>query len=145
MTVTFGADRQSVTIDGLANVSTVKLTALVSKNIVTKKIKTAAKMRAMKVSRTRIQQDQQRYGLAYGNLYGSRIEDEEISFALNDVYEIHAVYESENDADAAAPYVVLTESRFFDNGSVVVGRTSGARGRVIQLSLIHISEPTRPR
>ena len=132
LTVTFGADRQSVTIDGLANVSTVKLTALVSKNIVTKKIKTAAKMRAMKVSRTRIQQDQQRYGLAYGNLYGSRIEDEEISFALNDVYKIHAVYESENDEDAAAPYLVLTESRFFDNGSVVVGRTSGARGRVIQ-------------
>ena len=132
LTVTFGADRQSVTIDGLANVSTVKLTALVSKNIVTKKIKTAAKMRAMKVIRTRNQQDQQRYGLAYGNLYGSRIEDEEISFALNDVYKIQAVYESENDADATAPYLVLTESRFFDNGSVVVGKTSGARGRVIQ-------------
>ena len=132
LTVTFGADRQSVTIDGLANVSTVKLTALVSKNIVTKKIKTAAKMRAMKVTRTRIQQDQQRYGLAYGNLYGSRIEDEEISFALNDVYKIHAVYESEDDTDAMSPYLVLTESRFFDNGSVVVGRTSGARGRVIQ-------------
>ena len=132
LTVTFGADRQSVTIDGLSNVSTVKLTALVSKNIVTKKIKTAAKMRAMKVTRTRIQQDQQRYGLAYGNLYGSRIEDEEISFALNDVYKIHAVYESEDDTDAMSPYLVLTESRFFDNGSVIVGRTSGARGRVIQ-------------
>ena len=132
LTVTFGADRQSVTIDGLSNVSTVKLTALVSKNIVTKKIKTAAKMRAMKVTRTRIQQDSQRYGLAYGNLYGSRIEDEEISFALNDVYKIHAVYESEDDSDAMSPYLVLTESRFFDNGSVIVGRTSGARGRVIQ-------------
>ena len=51
---------------------------------------------------------------------------------MNDVYKIHAVYESESDEDAAAPYLVLTESRFFDNGSVVVGRTSGARGRVIQ-------------
>tara|TARA_B100000073_G_scaffold99144_1_gene78824 strand:+ start:40323 stop:47627 length:7305 start_codon:yes stop_codon:yes gene_type:complete len=132
LTVTFGADRQSVTIDGLANVNTVKLTALVSKNIVTRKIKTAAKMRAMKVIRTRNQQDQQRYGLAYGNLYGTRIEDEEISFALNDVYKIHAIYESENDNDAEAPYLVLTESTFFDNGSVIVGKTSGARGRVIQ-------------
>tara|TARA_Y100000004_G_scaffold130685_1_gene147367 strand:+ start:782 stop:8344 length:7563 start_codon:yes stop_codon:yes gene_type:complete len=132
LTVTFGADRQSVTIDGLANVNTVKLTALVSKNIVTKKIKTAAKMRAMKVIRTRLQRDQQKYGLAYGNLYGTRIEDEEISFALNDVYKIHAVYESENDSDATAPYMVLSESTFFDNGSVVIGRSSGARGRVIQ-------------
>ena len=132
LTVTFGADRQSVTIDGLANVNTVKLTALVSKNIVTRKIKTAAKMRAMKVVRTRNQADQQKYGLAYGNLYGTRIEDEEISFALNDVYKIHAVYESENELDAEAPYLVLTESTFFDNGSVIVGKTSGARGRVIQ-------------
>jgi len=132
LTVTFGADRQSVTIDGLANVSTVKLTALVSKNIVTKKIKTAAKMRAMKVIRTRENNDVQKYGLAYGNLYGTRIEDEDISFALNDVYKIHAVYESENDNEAFAPYCVLTESTFFDSGTVVIGQTSGARGRVIQ-------------
>ena len=132
LTVTFGADRQSVTIDGLANVSTVKLTALVSKNIVTKKIKTAAKMRALKVIRTRENNDVQKYGLAYGNLYGTRIEDEDISFALNDVYKIHAVYESEDDSEAFAPYCVLTEATFFDSGSVVIGKTSGARGRVIQ-------------
>jgi len=132
LTVTFGADRQSVTIDGLANVNTVKLTALISKNIVSKKIKTAAKMRCLNVLRTRINNDQPKYGLAYGNLYGTRIEDEEISFALNDVYNIHAVYESENDSDASPPYLVLTESTFFDNGSVVIGKTSGARGRVIQ-------------
>lgn len=132
LTVTFGADAQSITISGLTNVSTAKLTALISKNIVTRKIKTAAKMRALKVIRTRINNDQTKYGLAYGNLYGTRIEDEEISFALNDVYKIHAVYESENDADASSPYMVLSESTFFDNGSVIVGKTSGARGRVIQ-------------
>ena len=132
LTVTFGADRQSVTIDLLANVSTIKLTALVSKNIVSKKIKTAAKMRAMKVIRTRENNDVQKYGLAYGNLYGTRIEDEDISFALNDVYKIHAVYESENDNEAFAPYCVLTEATFFDSGTVVIGSTSGARGRVIQ-------------
>ena len=132
LTVTFGADAQSITISGLTNVNTVKLTALISKNIVTRKIKTAAKMRAMKVTRTRINNDQTKYGLAYGNLYGTRIEDEEISFALNDVYKIHAVYESEDDNDAESPYMVLSESTFFDNGTVVVGKTSGARGRVIQ-------------
>ena len=132
LTVTFGADAQSITISQLTGVTTVKLTALVSKNVVTRKIKTAAKMRAMKVVRTRNNNDQQKFGLAYGNLYGTRIEDEEISFALNDVYKIHAVYESEDDNDAQSPYVVLSESTFFDNGSVVVGRTSGARGRVIQ-------------
>ena len=75
-----------------------------------------------------------KYGLAFGNLYGTRIEDEEISFALNDVYKVHAVYESTDDNDAQVPYVVLTENVFFDNGSVVVGRTSGARARVVSFN-----------
>jgi hypothetical protein len=132
LTVTFGADRQSITISGLTNVQTVKLTALVSKNIVTRKIKTASKMRAMKVIRTQNNNDVQKYGLAYGNLYGTRIEDDEISFGLNDVYKIHAVYESEDDNDASPPYVILQNPTFFDNGSVVIGKTSGARARVIQ-------------
>ena len=39
LTVTFGADRQSVTIDGLANVNTVKLTALVLKISLPEKLK----------------------------------------------------------------------------------------------------------
>lgn len=132
LTVTFGADRQSITITGLTNISTVKLTALISKNIVTRKIKTAAKMRAMKVVRTQNNVDVAKYGLAYGNLYGTRIEDEEISFGLNDVYQINAIYESEDDNDASPPYVVLQSATFFDPGSVVIGKTSGARARVIQ-------------
>lgn len=141
ITVSFGANRQSLQISGMndgaggsANISEVSLTAAVSVNTVSKKIKTAAKMRTMKVIRTRNQTDVTNYGLAYGNLYGTRIEDEEISFGLNDVYKIHAVFESSDDDDAQIPYIVLTENVFFDNGSVVVGRTSGARARVISFN-----------
>ena len=101
--VSFGANRQSLQVTGLNdgsggtvnNISQVTLTAAVSVNTVSKKIKTAAKMRTMKVIRTRNQNDVINYGLAYGNLYGTRIEDEELSFALNDVYALHAVFESE--------------------------------------------------
>ena len=97
--VTFGANRQSLQVTGMnqgsggaSNITEVTLTAAVSVNTVSKKIKTAAKMRVMKVVRTRNNTDVQNYGLTYGNLYGTRIEDEEISFALNDVYKLHAVY-----------------------------------------------------
>ena len=141
ITVTFGANRQSLQVTGInggsggtANISRVTLTAAVSVNTVSKKIKTAAKMRTMKVIRTREQNDVLNYGLSYGNLYGTRIEDEEISFALNDVYKLHAVYESEDENDAQVPYLTLTENVFFDNGSVVVGRTSNARGRVVSFN-----------
>ena len=105
LSVTYGADRQSITIGGLTNVTTVKLTALVSKNIVSRKIKTASKMRAMKITRTAKQQDVQRFGLLYGGLYGTRIEDTEISFGLNDVYKLHAVYESSDDNPPKIPYI----------------------------------------
>ena len=140
--VSFGANRQSLLITGLNNgsggtvndISRVTLTAAVSVNTVTKKIKTAAKMRTMKVIRTRNQTDVTNYGLSYGNLYGTRIEDEEISFALNDVYKLHAVFESEDDDDAKVPYITLTENVFFDSGSVIVGRTSNARARVVSFN-----------
>jgi len=139
--VTFGANRQSLQVTGMnqgsggaSNITEVTLTAAVSVNTVSKKIKTAAKMRVMKVVRTRNNTDVQNYGLTYGNLYGTRIEDEEISFALNDVYKLHAVYESEDDGDAQVPYVILTENVFFDPGSIVVGRTSGARARVVSFN-----------
>lgn len=140
--VSFGANRQSLQVTGLNdgaggtvnNISNVTLTAAVSVNTVSKKIKTAAKMRTMKVIRTRNQNDVTNYGLAYGNLYGTRIEDEEISFALNDVYALQAVFESEDDEDAKVPYVTLTENVFYDNGSVVVGRTSNARARVVSFN-----------
>ena len=131
LTVTFGADRQSMTIDGLTGVTTVKLTALVSKNIVSRKIKTASKMRALKVTRTSKNNDIQKYGLLYGNLYGTRIEDQEISFGLNDVFKIHAVYESETDGAPQIPYSVLSEAVFFAPGTVITGETSGARATVV--------------
>ncbi|BCU94877.1 MAG: hypothetical protein CM15mV6_2520 [uncultured marine virus] len=62
-------------------------------------------MRAMKITRTAKQQDVQRFGLLYGGLYGTRIEDTEISFGLNDVYKLHAVYESSDDNPPKIPYM----------------------------------------
>lgn len=131
LVVTYGAGNQSFSISGLGSVATVTLTALVSKNVVQRKIKTASKMRCLKVIKTSTDKDAQLTGLTYSTLYGTRIEDDAISFGLNDVYKIHAIYESYDNNDASAPYFVLTEAAFFTAGSLVVGKTSGARGRVI--------------
>ena len=134
LTASFGANNQSFTIAGLGNVATVTLTALVSKNTVAKKLKTASKMQALKVYKTFEDLIEQPTGLSFSSLYGTRVQDEEISFGVNDVYKVHAIYESYDDNDASAPYVVLTESTFFAAGTLMVGRTSGARGRVISFS-----------
>ena len=134
MTTAFGSDNQSFSVSGLTNVNTVTLTALISKNTVTKKIKTASKMKALKVFKTTEDLVEQPTGLTYSALYGTRVEDLDISFGVNDVYNVHAIYESYDDNDASSPYVVLTESVFFAASTLIVGKTSGARGRVITFS-----------
>ena len=134
LTTSFGSDNQSFSVGGLTGVATVTLTALISKNTVSRKIKTAAKMKALKVFKTTEDVDVQPTGLTYSSLYGTRVEDLDISFGLNDVYKIHAIYESFDDNDASSPYVVLTESVFFAASTLIVGKTSGARGRVISFS-----------
>ena len=134
LTTSFGSDNQSFSISGLTNVATVTLTALISKNTVTKKIKTAAKMKALKVFKTTEDLEEQPTGLTYSALYGTRVEDLDISFGVNDVYNVHAIYESFDDNDASSPYVVLTESVFFAASTLIIGKTSGARGRVISFS-----------
>ncbi len=134
LTVTFGSGNQSLSIGGLGSVATVTLTALVSKNTVTKKIKTASKMKALKVFKSEEDLVEQPTGLLYSSLYGTRVQDQDISFGVNDVYQVHAIYESFNENDASSPYVVLTESVFFAASTLIIGKTSGARGRVISFS-----------
>ena len=134
LTVSFGAGNQSFAISGLGSVATVTLTALVSKNTVSKKLKTASKMRALKVIKTNQNLDAQQTGLTYSSLFGTRVEDLQISLGVNDVYKIHAIYESYDNNDASPPYLTLTESAFFGTGTLIKGKTSGARGRVISFS-----------
>ena len=134
LVTSFGSDNQSFSISGLGAVATVTLTALISKNNVSKKIKTASKMQALKVFKTTEDVTIQPTGLTYSALYGTRVQDLDISFGVNDVYDVHAIYESYDDNDASSPYVVLTESVFFAASTLIIGKTSGARGRVISFS-----------
>ena len=148
--ITFGADRQTATLTspggantGLKNITSIKATVALSKSVVQRKIKTASKMQVLSVNKTRTKQDQQLFGLGYSNKYGTRIEDEEITFGLNDVYKIHAVYESLDGEAAKVPFVTLVETAFFATGTIIEGATSGARATVVDfvsstLKLYHV-------
>ena len=151
LAVSFGADRQTCTISspggagtGLYGIGSIKLSVAFSKNVVQRKVKTAAKMQILEVTKTNNNTDAPLFGLSYSRLPGTRIEDREISFGKTDVYEIHAVYESKDDNAAKIPFVTLVESAFFANGTLIVGKTSGARARVVDftsstLKLYHVT------
>ena len=140
------SDRTTLQIDNLTNITSVKVTATISKNVTTRKTKSGNQMFVLKVNKTIKNLDKQNYNLVYSNLYGTRIEDRDISLGLKDCYRLHAVYESNDDNDPVVPSVTLVEPVFFATGTIVTGRTSKARAKVVafnsgslKLSLVYIS------
>ena len=140
------ADRTTLQVENLTNITSVKVTATVSKNVTVRKTKSGNEMFVLKVTNTTANLDKQNYSLTYSNLYGTRIEDKELSLGLTDSYRLHAVYESNDDNDPILPSVVLVEPVFFANGTIVTGRTSKSRAKVVdfasgslKLSLVYIT------
>lgn len=131
---TTGTPRTTLTVSNLVGITSIRIYATISRNVVIEKIKNANKMTVWKVNRTSKQSDQIPFGLAYSNLYGTRIEDNEISLGVKDAYRIHAIYESYDDNEAILPSVTLVESAFFAVGTIITGRTSGAKGMVIDFN-----------
>ena len=128
------ADRTTIQVDNLTNITSVKVTASISKNVTQRKTKSPQKMFVMKANKTIENLDRQKYGLAYSDVYGTRIEDRDLSLGISDVYKIHAVYESLDDNDPVIPSITLVEPTFFATGSIVTGKTSKARARVVDFN-----------
>ena len=139
------SDRTTLQIDNLTNITSVKVTATISKNVTTRKTKSPVEMFVFKANKTIQNLDKQNYNLVYSNLYGTRIEDTDISLGLTDAYTLHAVYESLDDNDPVLPSITLVEPAFFATGTIVSGKTSLARARVVgfnsstlKLSLVYL-------
>jgi len=131
---TSGVPRSTITVSNLVGITTVRFNAAISKNVVTEKVKNANKMAIWKVSKTYKQSDQIQYGLTYSNIYGIRIEDREISLGRSDIFKLRAVYESVDNNDAVIPYITLVEASFFATGSLITGKTSGAKAFVVDFN-----------
>ena len=114
-----------------ANATLCKLTATISKNVVQKKLKTLRKMVVNKMWRTIENKDTPLFGLQYTHLYGNRIQDQEMSLGISDAFQLHAVYESLDSNDPVVPSLTIAEPTFFEPGTIITGKTSGAKGKVV--------------
>ena len=126
--------KTTLNIANLTNITSVKVTASISKNVTAKKSKSPTNMFVMKVNQSQQDLVKMNYGLTYSGVYGTRIEDQELSLGLTDVFNIHAVYESLDDLDPIIPSVTLVEPAFFATKSIVTGATSKARARVVDFN-----------
>ena len=133
---TTGTPRTSLTVSGLTGVTSCRLIASISKNQAEKKLKNATQMEVMKVERTTNSSDAVKYGLTYGSVFGTRIEDEEISLGSTDVYNVHAIYESSDDNAAIIPNLQMQDATIFKEGTIIEGQTSKAKGRVVNFNAV---------
>ncbi len=77
-------------------------------------------------------------GLVYGQYYGTRVQDEEISLNVPEVSRVLAIFESNDTNNPDLPTLIATDATATFTGNVVVGEqfiggTSGAVARVVSV------------
>ena len=108
----------------LGSAAKVKLTATILKTSVSHKTKTTNLMKQVKVT------------TGASDAYGTRPTDRTISLGRADVFNLAAVYDSEDvSSDASAPTLTVgTITGTFTRGEKITGSASGATGRIISTS-----------
>ena len=141
----FNAAKTTFTVTGITKAGTATLTALCKRNKLTSKDKTINRCNSIIVNRSKFSgagagtsltsfDD----GLTFNGVYGTRVQDEEISLNLPDIHRVLAVFESNDSTNPQLPQItVSSQTDTFTNNVVVgeqfVGATSGAVGRVVTI------------
>lgn len=106
--------------------SNAKLIATQIKSNVSSKYKKLQRCSSILVSRSKY--NPAASGLTYSKIYGTRIEDQEISLNRPDIFEVHGVFQSNTSSDPQLPSLTMSglNSSNIIVGEVFVGETSGA-------------------
>jgi len=124
--ITTSGSQQTLTISGFDAAddgAILKVTYTVDINSPQNRDKNLKSARVLKVGSAR----------TAGGFYGTAYDDKEITLGVSDAFKLRAVYEGVDGADAITPSFTVTQttSAGFDQGEVIVGQTSGARGVMI--------------
>jgi len=124
----FNAGSQNVNIKGLGTNSDAKLIATLRKINVTSKIKEKQKINVLTITNSKDAQSgigttTLNDGLTYSTVYGTRVQDKEISLNVPDVTTVYAIYESKNTSTPALPKLSLTSinSSTAKTGDLLIG------------------------
>ena len=136
----FSADKKTVTLVGLSKASDTGavLTYTVKKTELTYQTKTLKKCSKLTINKSRLTGSGASGlvdGLTSSNVYGTRVQDEEISLNVCDGVRVLAVFESSTTGDPNLPRLSLinrsTDLTSTVQGELLVGRLSGAAAKVV--------------
>ena len=139
--VVVDATLKTVTISGLSRTGSATLTATVKRSKLTSKDKTLTRCSSLIINRSKysgsgITTTSFDDGLTYSTVYGTRVQDDEISLNVPDLHKVLAVFESDDKDNPTLPSITATsQSATFTNnikvGEQIIGASSGAVGRVV--------------
>ena len=126
----FNEGSTQLVINGLGTNSAAKLIATLRKVNVKEKLKERQKINILNVvgsasSISGIGTTTLNDGLTYNTVYGTRVQDEEISLNVPDVVKIYGVYESKNTSNAVLPIITFSSinSASGKTGDLLVGES----------------------
>ena len=126
--INFNTGSTQITINGLGSNSAAKLIATLRKINVTEKIKEIQKINTLNVvgsanSTSGIGATTLNDGLSYNNVFGTRVQDDEISLNVPDVMKVYGIFESTNSSDPLLPKATLTSinSSTGKTGDLLIG------------------------
>ncbi len=126
--INFNAGSTQITINGLGSNSSAKLIATLRKINVTEKIKDIKKINTLTVvgsanSTSGIGATTLNDGLTYNTVFGTRVQDDEISLNVPDVTKLHGVYESDDSSNPVFPKAALLsiDSATGKTGDLLIG------------------------
>ena len=138
--INFNTGSTEITINGLGGNSPAKLIATLRKINVREKVKEKQKITVLTIANSKdsssgIGTTTLNDGLTYGTVYGTRVQDEEISLNVPDATKIYGVLESNNASDPIFPRISLRSinSATGKTGDILIGEkfiggTSNAKG-----------------
>jgi len=132
-TFTITNSGKTATFTGLSStLGTCKVISTQIKSNVTQKFKKLQRSSFVTVANTKYNPST-KVGLAYTSIYGTRVEDDQISLNIGDIVEVHGVFESSTSSNPTLPNLSFNglnspNSKTSDLivGELVVGSTSGA-------------------
>ena len=124
----FNTGSTIVTISGLSGSGPAKLIATLRKVKVREKIKEKQKINILTIANSKDSQSgigttTLNDGLTYGTVYGTRVQDEEISLNTPDVTKVYGIYESSNASAPSLPVLTLSSinSDTAKTGDLLIG------------------------
>ena len=141
--VTFSTDLREMTIVALSRTGNATLTAACRRSKLTSKTKSIQRCSNLIIDRSKYQgsgigSTTFGDGLTYNTVYGTRVQDNEISLNVPDVSRILAIFESNDSSNPDLPSIVVSsQSDTFTNNVIVgeqfIGSDSGAVARVVDI------------